>query len=144
MPTCKLFPKLSDDRDMLCFIKNSQFTKSDNERKLKQNSEASLAFLSSCLVTKLEFTIYFFTVFDWEFENIVLVSVLNPLLLLTLKFSTQTVVYIVWPFSLLHPHHTVVLTVSPYGTQRVQCSQLDHLHSIYKHMESVSDYISKV
>ena len=125
MPTCKLFPK-SDDRDMLCFIKNSQFTKSDNERKLKQNSEASSVF-SSCLVTKLEFTIYFFTVFDWEFENIVLVSAMNPLLLLTLKFSTQTVVYIVWPFSLLHPHHTVVLTVSPYGTQRVQCSQLDHL-----------------
>ena len=66
----------------------------------------------------------------------VLVSVLNPLLLLTLKFSTQAVVYIVWPFS-SSPSHSCFDSFSIWNSKSSMFSTRPSSQSIYEHMTIV-------
>ena len=66
----------------------------------------------------------------------VLVSVLNPLLLLTLKFSTQAVVYIVWPFS-SSPSHSCFDSFSIWNSKSSMFSTRPSSQYIYEHMTIV-------
>ena len=65
-----------------------------------------------------------------------MVSVLNPLLLLTLKFSTQAVVYIVWPFS-SSPSHSCFDSFSIWNSKSSMFSTRPSSQYIYEHMTIV-------
>ena len=65
-----------------------------------------------------------------------MVSVLNPLLLLALKFSTQAVVYIVWPFS-SSPSHSCFDSFSIWNSKSSMFSTRPSSQHIYEHMTIV-------